>query len=70
MFLGAKAPLGLASVTCHMSGRCLEDILRVSGGYLECVRKVIGKSWDSVWRLSGRCLETFKIVLSVKRILE
>ena len=53
-----------------MSGRCLVDIQKVSGGNLECVRKVTGKSQDSVWRLSGRCLETIKINLSVERILE
>ena len=51
-----------------MSGRCLEDIQKVSGGNLECVRKVTGKSQDSVWRLSGRCFENVKIILSVWRI--
>ena len=51
-------------------GTCKEDIQMVSGGCLECVRKVTGKSQDSVWRLSGRCLETIKINLSVERILE
>ena len=51
-----------------MSGRCLVDIQKVSGGNLECVRKVTGKSQDSVWRLSGRCLENIKIILSVRSI--
>ena len=54
----------------NVSGRCLEDIWNVSEGYLECVRKVTGKSWYSVQRLSGRCLESIKIILSVRRILE
>ena len=50
-----------------MSGRCLEDS-QVYGGNFECVRKVTGKSQDSVWRLSGRCFENVKIILSVWRI--
>ena len=47
--------------------RCLEDILKASGGYLECVRKITGKNQDSDsdWRLPGRYLESIKIILSV-----
>ena len=52
-----------------MSGRCLEDIQKVSVGNLECVRNVTGKSRYSVRRLSGRCSESIKIIVSVLRIL-
>ena len=48
----------------------LEDIWKASGGYLECVRKMIGKNRDSDLRLPGRCLESIKIILSVRISLE
>ena len=53
-----------------MSGRCLEDIWNASRWYSECVRRVTGKSRDSVWRLYGRCLESVKIIISGRTILE
>ena len=50
-----------------MSGRCLKHIQKVSGEWrvFGMCRKETRKSEESVWRLSGRCLESIKIILSI-----
>ena len=40
-----------------MSRGCLENGWRVSGGFLECVRKVFGRYLESFWRVFGMCRE-------------
>ena len=45
--------LRVSECNWKVSGKCLEDVLKLSGGSLEGVLRVSG----AVWRVSGRCLE-------------
>ena len=48
-----------------VSGRCLKDIWKASGGYFECISKVT----ERVGTVSGGYLEGIKIILLVRIIL-
>ena len=65
IFLGAKAPLGLASVTCHGSGvnpKKFQHAISCMFPYSLVRYHLLG-----VWRVSGECLED---VWKVGRCLE
>ena len=75
IFLGAKPPLGLTSVTTHMLtpkrfnmqyleyffSLLFDIIYKVSGGCLEDFWRMTGGCLEGFWKGSVRCLESMKV---------
>ena len=61
-FLGAKAPLGLASVTTHMltpKSFNMQYLAYFFSPLLDIIYKLPGGCLEDVWRMTGGCLEGF-----------